>query len=123
MPAIKGLLITPISPPALYFKVTACNNDGVWNTNGAVFKFYLKPFFYQTWWFYLTCGMGFVFLESDISVFGPINWKSRKKKLERLVVQRTEQLANANKKLTRFSIVASKTDNAVFIMDAQGELE
>ncbi|HEV2486923.1 MAG TPA: two-component regulator propeller domain-containing protein [Terracidiphilus sp.] len=41
-------------PPGHYtFRVQAANNDGVWNTAGAVFPFELKPHFYQTIWFYL----------------------------------------------------------------------
>ncbi|MCK4836489.1 MAG: helix-turn-helix domain-containing protein, partial [Candidatus Aminicenantes bacterium] len=35
------------------FNVIACNSDGVWNTTGASFKFVYKPYFYQTFWFYL----------------------------------------------------------------------
>lgn len=33
------------------FRVTACNNDGVWNQQGAVLKIVVSPFFWQTWWF------------------------------------------------------------------------
>lgn len=48
-------------PPGNYkFQVLACNNDGVWNEAGAAFTFSLKPFFYQTSWFYLLCVFGFV---------------------------------------------------------------
>lgn len=114
---------TKIPPGHYAFQVTACNQDGVWNTNGAVVKFYLEPFFYQTWWFYLLCGTGFVLMGFGILRFRTNKLESRKKELEQLVVQRTEQLANANKELKRLSIVASETDNAVFIMDAQGNLE
>ncbi|MBI4660175.1 MAG: hypothetical protein HY735_15150 [Verrucomicrobia bacterium] len=40
-------------PPGGYrFRVTACNNDGVWNDAGASFAFTLAPHFYQTNWFY-----------------------------------------------------------------------
>lgn len=39
-------------PPGDYtFHVTACNNDGVWNENGARLSFRLLPHFWQTWWF------------------------------------------------------------------------
>jgi signal transduction histidine kinase len=39
-------------PPGNYeFFVQACNNDGVWNTQGAHLKFYVAPYFWQTWWF------------------------------------------------------------------------
>ncbi len=36
-------------PPGHYrFKVIACNNDGVWNEEGAVLEFIIIPAFYQT---------------------------------------------------------------------------
>jgi len=45
-------------PPGNYtFRVTACNNDGIWNETGAAFSFYLKPHFYQTYWFYGACAV------------------------------------------------------------------
>jgi signal transduction histidine kinase/ligand-binding sensor domain-containing protein len=33
------------------FRVTACNNDGVWNTEGVSLRFAILPYFWQTWWF------------------------------------------------------------------------
>jgi len=43
-------------PPGNYtFLVRACNNDGIWNETGASFSFYLKPHFFQTYWFYAGC--------------------------------------------------------------------
>ncbi len=39
-------------PPGTYtFRVTACNNDGVWNPSGAALSFMVLPWFWQTWWF------------------------------------------------------------------------
>lgn len=39
-------------PPGNYtFRVTACNNDGLWNETGASFSFVVLPFFWQTIWF------------------------------------------------------------------------
>ncbi len=40
-----------LKPGHYIFRVTAANNDGVWNENGIAYRFYLKPYFYQTWWF------------------------------------------------------------------------
>jgi signal transduction histidine kinase/ligand-binding sensor domain-containing protein/CheY-like chemotaxis protein/HPt (histidine-containing phosphotransfer) domain-containing protein len=37
------------------FRVTASNNDGIWSTAGASYRFTLKPHFYQTVWFALLC--------------------------------------------------------------------
>jgi signal transduction histidine kinase/CheY-like chemotaxis protein/HPt (histidine-containing phosphotransfer) domain-containing protein len=43
-------------PPGSYtFRVIASNNDGVWSTTAASFRFTLKPHFYQTFWFALAC--------------------------------------------------------------------
>ncbi|HEY4247924.1 MAG TPA: two-component regulator propeller domain-containing protein [Lacunisphaera sp.] len=39
-------------PPGNYsFHVIACNNDGVWNTQGDSLDFAVAPFYWQTWWF------------------------------------------------------------------------
>ncbi|MDA1274914.1 MAG: histidine kinase [Verrucomicrobia bacterium] len=47
-------------PPGRYqFHVTACTDDGVWNTSGASFAFRLPPHFYQTAWFYALCVLAF----------------------------------------------------------------
>jgi ligand-binding sensor domain-containing protein/two-component sensor histidine kinase len=43
---------TNLRPGAYTFRVIASNNDGVWNQTGAAFSLYLKPYFYQTYWFY-----------------------------------------------------------------------
>ncbi|WP_422358785.1 two-component regulator propeller domain-containing protein [Reichenbachiella sp.] len=41
-------------PPGKYtFKVIGANESNVWNTNPTSFSFRVKPFFYQTIWFYL----------------------------------------------------------------------
>jgi signal transduction histidine kinase len=43
-------------PPGKYkFRVIACNNDGVWNEEGATVEFNITPAFYQTNWFILLC--------------------------------------------------------------------
>jgi ligand-binding sensor domain-containing protein/signal transduction histidine kinase len=46
---------TNLRPGAYTFRVIASNNDGVWNQTGATFALYLKPYFYQTYWFYAVC--------------------------------------------------------------------
>jgi ligand-binding sensor domain-containing protein/signal transduction histidine kinase len=43
---------TNLRPGSYRFRVIAANNDGVWNETGATLGFYLKPYFYQTYWFY-----------------------------------------------------------------------
>jgi ligand-binding sensor domain-containing protein/tRNA A-37 threonylcarbamoyl transferase component Bud32 len=49
-----------LKPGRYRFRVIAANADGVWNTAGASFAFYLKPFIYQTWWFMVLAAMAFM---------------------------------------------------------------
>ncbi len=57
---------TNIPPRHYNFRVIASNNDGVWNEKGASVSFYLKPYFYQTSWFYVLCGITVLFVGSGI---------------------------------------------------------
>jgi ligand-binding sensor domain-containing protein/signal transduction histidine kinase len=42
-----------VQPGNYRFQVMACNNDGVWNEEGAEIAVTVLPFFWQTWWFHL----------------------------------------------------------------------
>ncbi len=53
------------------FRVTACNSNGVWNTNGASYAFELKPHFHQTLLFK-------ILLFSALAAFGFFLYKSIK---------------------------------------------
>lgn len=47
----------PHLPPGHYrFRVTACNEDGVWSKSEAGMAFTCRPAFWQTWWFRLLVG-------------------------------------------------------------------
>lgn len=88
----RSATYTRLSPGHYTFRVIAANSDGIWNNEGASFSFYLKPYFYQTVWFYLL-----VALAAGISIFTGyhIRLKSlitRKKELGKLVDIRTEDL-------------------------------
>lgn len=43
---------TSIRPGNYTFRVIASNSDGVWNDGGASYRFRLRPYFHQTYWFY-----------------------------------------------------------------------
>ncbi len=42
---------TNLDPGNYQFVVIGSNNDDVWNEQGASVSFYLRPSFYETWWF------------------------------------------------------------------------
>jgi ligand-binding sensor domain-containing protein/two-component sensor histidine kinase len=47
-----------LAPGNYSFQVIACNNDGVWNDEGATLALTLVPHYWQTWWFKVALGGG-----------------------------------------------------------------
>ncbi|MGB0525419.1 MAG: GAF domain-containing SpoIIE family protein phosphatase, partial [Flammeovirgaceae bacterium] len=74
------------------FHVIASNNDGIWNNEGAVLKFQLKPFFYQTPWIYLIVFVIFVSLGFVIYRWRVRAIEQRNEELEKQVMERTAEI-------------------------------
>jgi signal transduction histidine kinase len=53
---------TDLPPGSYRFRVIACNNDGVWNENGAVLNYSIAPAWFQTKWFFALCVLSGAFL-------------------------------------------------------------
>jgi signal transduction histidine kinase len=51
-----------LGPGDYRFRVTACNNSGVWNEVGTLLDFSIAPAHYQTTWFRLSCAAAFLAL-------------------------------------------------------------
>lgn len=78
-------------PPGHYtFHVIACNNDGVWNTRGAVLALRVLPHFYQTTWFIAFC----------ITMAASVAWGADQLRV-RGVVSRFQLIAQERARLTR----------------------
>jgi len=83
-------------PPGSYrFRVTACNNDGVWSRGGASFDFYLEPHFYQTIHFYSLCLLAVAFMGTSLYRLRISKMRARQHELMRLVKERTQELQGA----------------------------
>jgi signal transduction histidine kinase/streptogramin lyase len=65
--ARRQAFYTNLSPGRYAFHVTACNNDGVWNNDGASLQFSVAPAFYQTNWFLMFCGAALLALMLAVS--------------------------------------------------------
>jgi ligand-binding sensor domain-containing protein len=70
--AARSASYTRLPPGSYRFRVTACNNDGVWNEEGASLGVFVVPAFHQTWWFLLLvlsgiAGLTYVLLQVRIS--------------------------------------------------------
>ncbi len=76
----------PLPPGQYQFQVIACNNDGVWNEQGATLALKQLPFFWQTWWFATLAGVA-VIIAVAVGVRQAAT-RSLRRKLERLKQQR-----------------------------------
>ncbi|MCP4218109.1 MAG: response regulator, partial [bacterium] len=90
---------TNLTPGPYKFRVKACNNDGVWNENGAVFSFVLQPYFYQTVWFYIFCALTVVFLAFSGYRLRVRQLRRRAQKLRLLVERQTATLRQQTREL------------------------
>ncbi len=83
---------TNIPPGPYQFRVLASNNDGLWNESGAVFDLYLKPHFYQAWWFDLACVVACLLIARGAYRLRVRQLRNREKELVGLVNERTKEL-------------------------------
>jgi signal transduction histidine kinase/ligand-binding sensor domain-containing protein len=68
---------TNLRPGSYRFHVIACNNDGVWNEEGAALQFNILPAFYQTNWFFLLC----------VTAAGWLAWTAYRWRLRQMVAR------------------------------------
>ena len=87
---------TNLRPGDYKFSVMACNNDELWNEQGATLAFRVKPFFYQTFQFYaLSVALALA------SFYGIYRWRVHS------VEKRNAELRKVNSELDRFVYSAS----------------
>jgi ligand-binding sensor domain-containing protein len=53
--SLREVTYTNLPPGNYEFRVIACNNDGVWNNEGATLDFHIPPAWFQTMWFRALC--------------------------------------------------------------------
>jgi diguanylate cyclase (GGDEF)-like protein len=99
-PGTRRVAFYTHTPPGRYrFLVRACNNDGVWNREGAELSFTLRPHYYQTTWFLVLC-FGLVGLTGVTAYRTRIRGLERRRmELTRLVGERTLQLQERSREL------------------------
>ena len=72
---------TSLRPGPYTFRVTACNNHGVWSGTPAEFSFTLAPHFWQTWLFSVLAGAAVIALAAAVQAYR-LRWQRRLLKLE-----------------------------------------
>ena len=88
-------------PPGHYtFRVTACNNDGIWNEKEASISFVLLPHFYETMWFHILVGVAVAIMLALIVVVRTRRNETHAHELEVKVDARTSELDATTRQLT-----------------------
>lgn len=126
------------------FRLTATNSDGVWGKEEATIDITIIPPFWKTLWFQITIILLLLMAVVVIYRIRMNRMKRQKAILEKQVAQRTKEIKQQNEKilqqsemlksqaedlkeinhrLEELSIVAKGTDNAVIIMDAEGNFK
>lgn len=72
----QGATYTNLDPGHYTLNVKGSNNDGVWNEKAASLDVFVKPHYYQTWWFRLSALLAAI--SSVIFIF----WKRRQQQKE-----------------------------------------
>ncbi len=83
---------TNLDPGHYTLHVIAKNGDGVASREAAQFSFYLRPYFYQTAWFFIVSGMVLVLSGYGLYKRRMANIRQHERELERLVEDRTRVL-------------------------------
>lgn len=105
-----------VLPPGEYtFQVKAANNDGVWNSTGAVLKLHVHPFLWQTAWFK---GLLLLGLSAGIGVGG---WRVARARY-RVQIERLEQQHALARERARLSAVMEATTDLVAFADHDGRI-
>ncbi|ADE54049.1 histidine kinase [Coraliomargarita akajimensis DSM 45221] len=75
---------TNLDPGIYTLHVKACNNDGIWNHQGATLQIEVLPWFWQTPWFILSTGLAIV-----ITAVAAYQLRIRSMRRQRVLLQRT----------------------------------
>ncbi len=103
------------------FRVIACNNDGLWNTEGASLTFTVAPFFWETWWF-----LGSVIAISATAIAGFARHLTRRRMQRQ--IERMERQHEIERERARIAqdihddVGASLSRIAMLSQPARGEL-
>lgn len=86
----RNALYTGLAPKEYTFEVMAANNDGVWSEEIATVNFKIKPFFYQTPYFWVAVVLLFL-----VVVFLAYRYQIRRIKIQNLKLEETVQQRTA----------------------------
>lgn len=127
--SLNPIALNNLSPGNYELQIEAANEEGIWSVPLKYSFSILKPI-WQQWWFWLivvaiTFSAFYLISQYRLKALQKEKIILENKVEERTaeIVQQTKIIEGKNKELEQLSLVASKTDNVVVIMDADGRLE
>jgi diguanylate cyclase (GGDEF)-like protein len=97
----RALHLDRLPPGSYRFEVQAARRGGMWDTSAATFSFTIMPAWWQSWWFVVSCLIGFGLVARATWRLRIRNLEAQKASLEILVESRTSQLRESNCKLEK----------------------
>ena len=96
-------------PPGAYrFEVTARDGTGLWSRQAASVSFTISPAWWQTWWFESLAILGVLGLAAGIWRWRELKLTREREKLEKAILERTQELAEAKVRAERASLAKSE---------------
>jgi PAS domain S-box-containing protein len=127
--ALNPISLNNLSHGQYELQIEVCNEEGVWSLPLKYSFSISKPFWLQ-WWFWLLSVSVLIGGFYAFSQYRLRKLQKEKSILEEKVNIRTAEIVEQakiieekNKELEQLSLVASKTDNVVIIMDSSGKIE
>ncbi len=118
----RSVNYTHLPPGAYTFHVKACNNDGIWNDDGASLSFIVLPQFWQTWWFRTLAAVASAAVVANTVWY--IARRRMRRKFEQLEQQRAIERERARiAKDIHDDLGASLTRITMLSQSVRGELE
>ncbi|NOQ76154.1 MAG: SpoIIE family protein phosphatase [Crocinitomix sp.] len=96
----RYITFTNLSSGSYSLQVIASNNDGVWNTEGAVIEIIIHPPFWNTWWFRIIMLVSGVLLLYLLYKWRIQSIEKQNKLLEEEVKERTKEVVEQKTEIT-----------------------
>jgi ligand-binding sensor domain-containing protein len=87
---------TNVPPGTYHFQVEAASNEGLWGVGAAPFEIRVAPHFYQTLWFYVSCG----------ALLGLAVWGGHTVRVARLKAREWELTRRVDESLARIKVLS-----------------
>ncbi|WP_333820678.1 two-component regulator propeller domain-containing protein [Ohtaekwangia sp.] len=95
----RSVTYTNLDPGYYIFRVKASNNDGLWNEEGTYLIIQILPPWWKTWWFRFIAVVIIVGIAIGAYKLRVRNITERNELLQKLVTERTHELAHQNEEL------------------------